>query len=365
MASSAAYSSPKLASTPAYPADLPICDPHFHVWDTAATPNANLGGIVDAPHPVLGAQAPPLGRYTGDAFARDVGALPLAACLHVETVVGQTGSPGDVVLDTVAETRFVAAEARRALTPRGVKFGVVAFVQLARDDAEEVLRRHAEEGLAAGGFKPSLLRGVRMILNYSATEPSQCWPQVGHGRFLTGEMEGFNRAVAALGAKGLVLDLHVNWHQLHQAAGFLAAHAPATTLVLDHLGCLKLGSGSAEEDAARTAEWRRGLAAVAANPRAHIKISGLEYIAPGWMRDGSPQRAIAQELVAHALALFGAERCMVASNFPVDLFMGQCSLPDLYACLHEVLVRAGADAAQLRALFHDNAVRVYGVSEVA
>ena len=354
-----AYASPS-PSTPPFPPDLRVLDPHFHVWDTrpapAGTPNANLGGIVDAPHPVLGAAAPPLGVYTADAFLRDAGALPLAACVHVETVVGQTPGAGNCVLDTVAETRFVLAESKRALAPAGVRCGVVAFVQLAQEDAEEVLRRHAEAAGAA-------LKGVRMILNFSETEPSQCWPQVGHARYLTGELPVFNKHVALLGAKGLPLDLHVNWHQLAQAAAFLEKHAPGTDLVLDHLGCLKLGAGSAEEDAARTAEWRRGLALVAANPRAHIKISGLEYIVPGWQVDGSPARATAQELVAHALSLFGARRCMVASNFPVDLFMGKTSLPDLYACLHEVLVRAGASRADLEALFYGTAARVYKMEE--
>ena len=341
-------------STPSFPPDLRILDPHFHVWDTRpeATPNANLGGIVSAPHPVLGAAAPPLGVYTADGFMRDVGALPLAACVHVETVVGQTPGEGNCVLDTVAETRFVAAEAARVLKPAGVRCGIVAFVQLAQDDAEEVLRRHAEAAGAA-------LKGVRMILNSSETDAAQCWPQVGHARYLTGALPAFNRHVALLGAKGLAFDVHVNWHQLAQAAGFLAEHAPGTEVVLDHLGCLKLGSGSAEEDAARTAEWKRGLALFAANPRTNIKISGLEYIVPGWQVDGSPARATAQELVAHALSLFGASRCMVASNFPVDLFMGKTSFGDLYACLHEVLVRAGASRADLETLFYGTAARVY------
>jgi len=352
-------------AVPAFPADLKILDPHFHVWDTRpeAAPNANLGGIVEAPHPVLGAAAPPLGVYTADAFLRDVGGLPLAACVHVETVVGQTPGAGNCVLDTVAETRFVLAEAARALAPAGVRCGVVAFVQLAQDDAEEVLRRHAEAAGAA-------LKGVRMILNFSESDASQCWPQVGHARYLTGELPAFNRGVALLGERGLAFDTHVNWHQLAQAAAFLAEHAPGVDVVLDHLGCLKLEAGgdaaaAAAENAARTAEWKRGLALLAANPRAHVKLSGLEYISPGWQADGSPARAVAQELVAHALALFGARRCMVASNFPVDLHMGKTSFADLYACLHQVLVRAGASRADLEQLFYGTAARVYKMEEAS
>jgi len=385
-----------MPSVPPYPSDLPICDPHFHLWDTRATPNANLGGIVDAPHPVFGADAPPLGVYCAEQFLRDVGALPFRAALHVETVVGQV--PGGFALDTVKESAFVVAEAARALTRSArapgplERFGVVAFVQLAQDDAPEVLARHEK---ACGGA----LRGVRMIMNWSDADASQCWPQVGHGRHLSGEDATLVRNVRELlpGARGLVFDMHVNWHQLAQAAAFLEKHAPQTVVVLDHLGCLKLTWGASEaeraEDDARSAEWERGMALLAANPRVNVKVSGLEYICPGWTEDDAEDAAAAaaeagadafgdraatgaaagarsdsrrrrekaRALVARALALFGPQRLLVASNFPVDLTMSGRSLARLYAHLHAALAAAGADRAQLAAMFHDNAVRVYGL----
>ena len=57
---------------------VPVCDPHFHVWDMAVTENENLGGIRDA-YPV----------YSMATYAADAARLDLRSAVHVETVVGQ------------------------------------------------------------------------------------------------------------------------------------------------------------------------------------------------------------------------------------------------------------------------------------
>jgi len=355
-----------------YPLDIPICDPHFHLWDTASTPNPNLGGIVDAPHPT-NPSAPKLGIYLAETFLADVSTLPFVAALHVEAVVGQ--QPGGYVLDTVAETSFVSKEAARSLlTSAGgplKKFGIVAFAQLSQDDADDIISRH-EKACA-----PGELRGIRMILNFDENDPTVCWPQVGHSHYLTGKLETFNKNVAALASKGLTFDTHVNWFQLEQAASYFLKYAPETTLILDHLGCLKFKRGGqlisssseekesedAKEDKKRFSVWKEGITSLAANPKANIKISGLEYIVPGWMEPNSTQRAMAIEIVEFVIKAFGDKRCMVASNFPVDLTMGKKSLINLYECLYEVITSAvpSITREQLTYLFHDNAVRVYGL----
>lgn len=140
-----------------YPHSLPICDPHFHVrgtsrcylprrthlltpastacapqvWDNAGNPkNLNLGGIADGP----------LCTYLSANYLAAAASLPLAAAVHVETVVGQDGS---FHIDSVAESRFVARDTV-AFAPRPV--GIVAFVHLGRADAEAELDAHAAAG---------------------------------------------------------------------------------------------------------------------------------------------------------------------------------------------------------------------------
>ena len=106
--------------------------------------------------------------------------LPLAAALHVETMVGQMD--GGYVLDTNAETVFVLENAKLI----GVPVGVVAFVQLGRENADSIITKHKELGGNA-------FRGIRMILNYTATDPSLCWPQVGTDVYLKGTHDVFNK----------------------------------------------------------------------------------------------------------------------------------------------------------------------------
>lgn len=60
------------------------------------------------------------------------------------------------------------------------------------------------------------------------------------------------------------------------------------------------------------------MAALAALPNVHVKISGLDYIRHGWAVDAGAN-AVVKGLVREVVALFGASRCMFASNFPVDL----------------------------------------------
>jgi predicted TIM-barrel fold metal-dependent hydrolase len=312
------------------------------VWDNAKNPkNLNLGGIADGP----------LCTYLSKDYLSGAGSLPVASAVHVETVVGQDGS---FFIDTVAESRFVLADTASAFGQRPV--GVVAFVDLSKDDAGAVLDAHA----AALG---KAFRGVRMILNHSPT-----WPQVPHARFVGGDASdpaaaGFFRGFSLLAARGLTFDFHANPSQFLGAAAVFARAPAGARIVIDHLGCPKL-SGDAAADAEAVGTWKTGMRALAALPHVFVKISGLEYVLAGWLVPASKERETAAALVRWVLSEFGAARCMVASNFPVDLHMGgpAQTMPALYAALHAIMAPV-LDHAQLRAVFHDNAFRFYGLGD--
>lgn len=141
---------------------VPVCDPHFHVWDADRRPNANLGDIVKT-----------IPEYTVKRLVEDAKGMDLRSALHVETVVGQT--EGGFKLDTVSETKEVM---RQAPDAGDRKIGVVAFVHLGQEDAAEVIAAHK----AAAG---SAFVGIRMIMNYSAEDAGFTWPQVSRGDYLT------------------------------------------------------------------------------------------------------------------------------------------------------------------------------------
>lgn len=115
-------------------------------------------------------------------YVEDIGTLDIDSAVHVETMVGQVddGFP----LDAVQETSFVLSQLKLpVLAARQAH--LVSFVHLGRADAESKILEHR----AAAG---KVLVGVRMILSYDECDPTLCWPQVAHGRYLKGLDPRFN-----------------------------------------------------------------------------------------------------------------------------------------------------------------------------
>ena len=143
----------------------------------------------------------------------------------------------------------------------------------------------------------------------------------------------WRQGYARLAPLGLHFELQAPWRQLEEAAR-LAGDFPDTTIVLNHTG-LPLDP--------EIQPWEQAMAKLAVHPNVAVKISGL----------GNVTRK--REVVLATIGRFGAGRSMFASNFPVD------SLRHTFSGIFsefEAITR-GFPAAERRALFHDNAVRIY------
>lgn len=308
---------------------IPVCDPHFHLWDVHTRPNPNLGEDVAEHLPI----------YHGNDYRSEMAGLPgtlrIASSVHVETVVGQM--EGGHVLDPVAETRWVCDQMEPTETEH--PFGVVGYVHLSHNIAEthRQLERHSEA--ASGRFK-----GVRMILNHHPTNPDLTWPQVEHGEFLQSEV--FRESVSLLGTHGLSFDLQCNPHQLEEAARVFG-DIPGTTIILDHLGLLHVDGDEQQ--------WREGMRALADVSHVSIKLSMLWFGSADFHEDATKE-AVVKERVLETIERFGSDRCMFASNYPVEKIQG--------ISLHRLYEMFDAWTAHLpepdrAALFHDTAARVY------
>jgi predicted TIM-barrel fold metal-dependent hydrolase len=115
----------------------------------------------------------------------------------------------------------------------------------------------------------------------------------------------FRQNFAALADYGLSFDLQVFTPQMAGAAR-LAADFPRTTFILQHAGMLEELSDSGR------AEWRDGMALLAAQPNVVSKLSGL-----GTFIHRTDAEHIAG-IVHQTVALFGADRCLYGSNFPIE-----------------------------------------------
>ena len=147
----------------------------------------------------------------------------------------------------------------------------------------------------------------------------------------------------ALRDRGLVFELMAHAHQLRSSAEALAA-VDDLVVVVEHTGWPR--SGTAEERAL----WEDGIRALAdLGPRVACKLSGLA------MPLGSMDADLLAPWIEHAIDLFGTDRCLFASNFPVDGMHG--TYDELYTSF--ATITAGLDAADREKLFAANAERIY------
>lgn len=216
--------------------------------------------------------------------------------------------------DPIGEMRYVA----RLRTQTGFPTVAVAQAWLDREDTPSTL-----DALSEFAF----VRGVR-----HKPRPGQ----MADARWRAG--------FAELARRGLRFDLQAPWRQLHEAA-LLASEFPDARVILDHTGL------PADRSAEGLAGWKKALRELAACPNAAVKISGLGVPGRAWTAE------LNREVVLAAIEIFGIERAMFGSNFPVD---GLCASFGAIVEGMRSIVRE-FPAREQRALFHDNAIRIYAM----
>lgn len=305
----------------------PIVDPHHHLWDRAG-------------HTYLPAQ-----------FAQDAAGHHLVASVYVECL-SHYRDAGPAHLRPVGETAYVARLVQAAGT--GVAAGILAYADLSLGDAvDEVLDAHTA---VAGGR----LRGVR----YSTAcdpDPAIHVSYPSHPGML--REASVQAGARRLALRGLVLDVWVYFHQLGDVTA-LARACPELTIVVDHAGgIVGLGAYAGRRDEVFT-RWRAALQALGTRPNVLLKFGGLAMPLAGfaWRKLDQPpsSEALAQAWRPYfetCLEVFGPQRCMFESNFPVD--RTGCT----YTSLWNAFKRLAAPLAQSQrqAMLSATARRVYGV----
>lgn len=313
--------------------DLPIIDPHHHLWDF------------------------PGSRYMLDELNADTGSgHNIRATVFVECTA-MYRADGAEHLKFVGETEFVngiAAQSASGLygEMRACK-GIVGRADLGMGArVDEVLAAH----VAAA---PARFRGIRhatALDDSPEVRPSHTHPSKG----LMGSAK-FREGFARLARHNLSFDAWVYHHQIPEVTA-LARDFPETTIVLDHFGG-PLGIGSyAGKRSEIFAQWMKDIVDLSECPNVVAKIGGINMAVNGfeWHKRATPPTS--DELVAatgdyylHTIDAFGPERCMFESNFPVDKL--SVSYPVLWNAFKKIA--KGFDADEKRALFHDTAQRVY------
>lgn len=337
---------------PVFEPDLPIVDPHHHLWDRVAAALAQMPAP-DHPFTAVIRQTP---RYLLDEFLKDLtSGHNIRATVFLECGSMYRASGPDA-LKCVGETEFVNGVA--AMSASGIYgevracAGIVGHVDLRKGDAvEDILRAHIHAG--NGRF-----RGIRHSASYDA-DPGVLGPLAGRNTAGLYRDPAFRDGFKWLHRLGLSFDAWLLEPQLPDLID-LARAFPETQIVLDHVGTpLGIGAykGRREE---RFAPWRDAIRMLAKCENVSVKLGGLAMPFCGFdsFHAAAGSEQLAREWKPYldtCIEAFGVHRAMFESNFPVDA--GSCTYRTLWNALKRAA--AGFSADEKTALFSGTAARVY------
>jgi predicted TIM-barrel fold metal-dependent hydrolase len=291
-----------------------IVDAHHHIWRKAELP-----WLVGPMQPrIFGLYEPICRDYLIGEFLDDLAGIGVVKSVYV-----QTNWPADRFED---EAAFV----QRTSEEIGWPHAMVAYADFGVDDVRPQLDRLK---------RYRLVRGLRMQLHWHenplyrfAARADLCADPT------------IRRNVARLAEYDFSFDLQVFAPQMQDAAG-LAESCPNVTFVLQHAGMLEDLSPSGR------AAWRAGMTRLAACPNVVSKLSGLGT----FIHRNDPAHIAA--IVAETSEIFGPDRCLFGSNFPIEkLWTNYRDLVQAY------LDATKADERLRDAILHNTAMRVYGLA---
>jgi L-fuconolactonase len=318
--------------------DLPIIDPHHHLWDTAHR-----------------------GQYFLPDLLSDIGGgHNIVATVFLECQA-MYRAHGPEEMAPVGEVEFVngiaAMSASGNYGPCRVAEAIIGYADL-RLGAR--VRDVLEAEIAAGNGR---FRGIRMGVSWDGDD------RVGKfaSRIVPPHLvrdATFREGFAQLAKLGLSFESWQYHPQLSDAAD-LARAFPDTTIILNHVGGV-LGVGP--YSGRRTeilAEWNADIRELAKCPNVNVKLGGIGMTSFGFefhereIPPSSQDLADAwRQYVEPCIEAFGVDRCMFESNFPPDKQSG--GYTELWNAFKRIT--AGASALEKKALYSGTAARVYRIT---
>ncbi len=285
--------------------DFEFIDAHVHFYDLGHPTLSYAWLQSEFVHPVIGnIDAIKTYRYRFENYEAETRFAGVIGAVHVQAALGSA--------DPAQESEFVNSQ----LSADSMPVMLVGDARMQHDDVEDTLARHAAH--------PNF-RGIRdFAVGDYLVDPA------------------FHRGYARLERFGMSYDLDATWENLTKARD-LALKFPGIDLILGHAGFPQ------ERDDDYLRAWKSGLEALAEAPNAACKISGLGMVDQRWTVESL------RPWVLGCIEAFGTDRCMFATNWPVDrLFSSYGDVVDAYRA-----IVADLTPAEQRSLFVDNARRWY------
>lgn len=291
-----------------------MIDAHHHIWL-----KKDLPWLWGAEQPrIFGSYSAIRRDYTIDEYLSDIGGAGIRKSVYVQA--------------NWAPERFAdeAAWVQSVADAKGWPNGIVGFADFTAGDVGPQLEKLKEF---------PLMRGVRQQFH---------WHENPAFRFASRPDlpadPTVQRNIAKLADFGWCFDLQVFPGQMGSAAD-LARACPDVTFVLQHAGML--------EDTSKEGwkSWREGMLLLAGFKNVVAKLSAFGT----FIRRNDAD--FIRRMTAETVGMFGADRCMFGSNFPIEKLW--TSFPELFASFREATEKLGKTAMQ--SIFNDTAARVYRI----
>ena len=319
--------------------NIPIIDPHHHLWDVG------------------------FGRYYIEELLEDINSSGhnILSTVYIMSSSNTKiySKDGLEEFKPLTEIEFATSEGKRAdLIPNNkvkVNASIVGSVDLTYGNKlQPVLEK-------AVNISEGRLKGIRMLL------ASHTDPRISSGAVKSdlGLMlhPNFIEGAKCIQNANLSLDFWIYHTQLNEMEK-IARSLPDLTIILNHIGGpIHLGEYEGKQ-AATHREWRSAMMRLSRIPNINVKLGGLGMAVNGakFHNNKFPPNSVQlsdvwKPWIYETIDMFGFDRCMFESNFPVD--KGSCSYGALWNAF-KILAKDMSDD-EINKLFSKNAAKIYKI----
>ena len=300
--------------------NIKIVDAHHHLWDLNNKDTKYSWLMVTEGEAFFGDYAAIRKNYLLEDYIEDTKNQNIIKSVHV-----QAEHDDDKPVNETAWLQNLA-DTHSSKLPNAI----VAFADFSKNNVSEILDAHQE-------YKNT--RGIRQILSYNKDEPKYSHATEDFMKNSTW-VENFKY----IRNRNLSFDIQIYKHQMEDAVN-LANKYNDVLFILNHTGEPCYQSKEYIES------WEQNMKKLAKCENVVAKISGLGMFDPNWTIDST------RIFVEKTIQIFGIERCMFASNFPVDKIFN--SFDTYWNSFKEITKNYSENDKKL--LFSSNAEKYYRI----
>lgn len=319
-----------------------ICDPHFHVWSPST--HSWLKNKENLIHHPAGDMRPVGNDYTYDMFQQepDGDKYEMVGCVYLQCF-------HDDPLKEMVEIKEASSKAKYTDINK-IPCSIVGYAQLQDDNIKSIIDKYCNTIGAS-------FMGIRQCLD---------WHPKYENRRLAENDElmmnpKFHKGLRYLLSKNKIFDLQLYPSQMKTASVLVASLANGDSkngkIVINHCGF------ALKEDF-DNGIWHNGIKLLSqASDNVFIKLSGWGIFLNNFKIEDDKYDDYIVGIIKHCIKCFGIDRCMFASDFPVDKIHGNYNnFWDKYVKI--LKTKLNLSEKDIDKVICQNAMNIYGLSQL-